>query len=197
VAVTEPVCAIEGCGKGGKLVHGLCRNHYQRWRRYGDPLAGRTSPSTTGRCTVAGCSAPHEAAGLCNRHYLRQRTHGDPMPDGVAESNRGLPLAERFALKVDIDGPTPIRRPELGPCAVWTGAKDGKGYGLIFHDGKSRRAHRVAWLLAGLSFVTDRELDHLCNNRACVRIDHLEQVTSAENVRRATEHLRWLRSRAS
>ena len=40
---TSPVCIIDGCGKGGKLVKGWCDNHYRRWRRHGDPEAGRVS----------------------------------------------------------------------------------------------------------------------------------------------------------
>jgi hypothetical protein len=35
-------CKIENCCKGGKLVRGWCQAHYQRWQKYGDPLAGRT-----------------------------------------------------------------------------------------------------------------------------------------------------------
>lgn len=30
-------CCIEGCGRGA-AARGWCRGHYQRWRRYGDPL---------------------------------------------------------------------------------------------------------------------------------------------------------------
>jgi hypothetical protein len=30
-------------------------------------------------------------------------------------------------------------------------------------------------------------VDHICNNRACIRYDHLEAVTQAENNRRAAE----------
>lgn len=38
---TSPVCIVEGCGKGGKLVKGWCDAHYRRWRRHGDPQGGR------------------------------------------------------------------------------------------------------------------------------------------------------------
>lgn len=35
------ICSVEGCGKP-YWGRGYCSSHYQRWRRNGDPLAGRT-----------------------------------------------------------------------------------------------------------------------------------------------------------
>ena len=35
------VCKIAGCG-GRVIARGWCRRHYKRWKRHGDPLAGRT-----------------------------------------------------------------------------------------------------------------------------------------------------------
>ena len=35
------VCSIDGCGKVN-YIKGWCRAHYDRWRRHGDPLGGRT-----------------------------------------------------------------------------------------------------------------------------------------------------------
>ena len=39
------LCAIPGCNKF-VFGHGFCSAHYSRWRRHGDPLAGRTTPGT-------------------------------------------------------------------------------------------------------------------------------------------------------
>lgn len=36
----EPVCSIDGCGKPVNS-RGWCGSHYMRWKRHGDPLAGR------------------------------------------------------------------------------------------------------------------------------------------------------------
>jgi len=41
MAENHPICSVAGCGKGGKIVRGLCGTHYRRWQRHGDPLAGR------------------------------------------------------------------------------------------------------------------------------------------------------------
>lgn len=44
----NPLCKIDGCGKGAKT-RGWCQNHYSRWRRHGDPLGGRTAQGETHR----------------------------------------------------------------------------------------------------------------------------------------------------
>lgn len=38
---TTPICSVDGCGKGGRLTRGWCEMHYNRWKRHGDPTAGR------------------------------------------------------------------------------------------------------------------------------------------------------------
>ena len=35
------VCSVDGCDGGTPIVRGWCRNHYERWRRNGDPTAVR------------------------------------------------------------------------------------------------------------------------------------------------------------
>src|SRR3546814_17792689 len=70
-------------------------------------------------------------------------------------------------------------------CWTWTAALDAKGYGSFHVDGVTWRAHRFAWVLDGRELIEGMELDHLCRNRACVRVDHLAQETGHENTLRS------------
>jgi hypothetical protein len=58
-------------------------------------------------------------------------------------------------------------------------------YGRFWFDGKSVMAHRFCYELLVGPIPDGAELDHLCRNPPCVRPDHLEPVTSLENVARA------------
>jgi hypothetical protein len=74
-----------------------------------------------------------------------------------------------------------------GECIVWTGSRSAHGYGCTRFDGKGgvrTSTHRASWLARVGDIPDDLEIDHLCRNPPCMRIDHLELVTRAENNRR-------------
>lgn len=98
----------------------------------------------------------------------------------VAAPALDLGLLLRFWSKVDFHGPVPAHKPELGPCYVWTAAKNRDGYGLFRLPDGIVFAHVFTFpdLPAGL------ERDHVCRNRACVRRSHMEAVTHLVNTRR-------------
>lgn len=65
-------------------------------------------------------------------------------------------------------------------CEIARGKRDRDGYALW----GSRRAHIVTWEHENGSVPDGLELDHLCRNRACVALIHLEPVTREVNERR-------------
>jgi hypothetical protein len=87
-----------------------------------------------------------------------------------------------------LEAPTPeqlfwSKVEKTAECWLWTGALS-DGYGSVGYKGKTRKAYRVAFELSGGTIPHGLELDHLCRNRRCVRPNHLEPVTKAENMRR-------------
>ena len=95
--------------------------------------------------------------------------------------------AARFWEKVDKNGPTIVT--SLGPCWLWTGATDHKGYGTFTWQGRGEGglvwigAHRAAVLLAGRLLASDEQALHHCDNPPCVRPDHLFVGSIADNQR--------------
>ena len=82
-------CSIEECERL-VFARDLCRAHWYRDQRYGDPLGGRPVHRTeTPECSVEGCTSPHYAGGWCSRHWQRNRKYGDPLGGGVDRQPRG------------------------------------------------------------------------------------------------------------
>lgn len=95
-----------------------------------------------------------------------------------------------------IEGPTPVDRPDLGPCWIWQRSFNNQGYAI----GSFARHDKQSTTLAGRTLfeinvgpIPDgMELDHLCFTPACVRWEaapgapsgHLEVVTPAVNLAR-------------
>lgn len=132
-------------------------------------------------CSVDGCLEVAHGRGMCNIHYQRW------YKTGSTDVRRRPSFAERFWAKVDRSGPVPAARSDLGPCWLWTAAKDHGGYGKFFVEkinGKARlvQAYRIAYQLEVGPIPDDMAVDHLCRTPACVNPAHLEPVTQRENL---------------
>lgn len=82
-------------------------------------------------------------------------------------------LPARIADKIDV-----------GDCWYWTAHIDSKGYGRIWWERTTARAHRLVYSLLVGPVPEGLHLDHLCRVRHCVNPDHLEVVTPGDNIRR-------------
>lgn len=71
-------------------------------------------------------------------------------------------------------------------CWEWNGERHAHGYGVFcfWYENKRARvlAHRLALTLAAGPFSDDQIVRHRCDNPPCVRPDHLELGTQADNV---------------
>ena len=68
------------------------------------------------------------------------------------------------------------------PCHIWEGADSGNGYGRISIDGKNRGTHIVTYELEKGPVPAGTVLDHhLCHNRLCRNVNHLDPNTPLEN----------------
>lgn len=104
-------------------------------------------------------------------------------------------LRERFWAGVNLNGPVPFTRPDLGNCWVWTKFVDKNGYGRLRRGRRSEPvayAHHVALELQGVETPAGYERDHLCSVRSCCRPSHIDTVLHVVNVRRGTTSRRNL-----
>lgn len=88
--------------------------------------------------------------------------------------------------------PDPV--PDQNGCLNWQGFITVNGYGQKTAGGKRYYAHRYAYEQQRGPISEALVIDHLCSNRRCVNVEHMEVVTIAENTRRGSKK-RWERER--
>lgn len=121
-------------------------------------------------CAHSGCSEPRKPSRrLCRRH-VQALIHAGRSSLRSDE--------ERFFQYANIPD-------DADACWFWNGTIRRDGYGSFWYQGRKVGAHRAAYLLFAGPVPEGLHLDHLCRNRACVNINHLEPVTNGENQRRS------------
>lgn len=80
-------------------------------------------------------------------------------------------LTQRFWQKVN----------KNGDCWLWEGGCFDDGYGAFCVLGRTRRAHRVAWIITFGSLPEKLLVCHKCDHPRCVRPSHLFLGTIREN----------------
>lgn len=124
-------------------------------------------------CPIAGCRNFQRARGYCTTHLLRLALYGDP---NTLSIRKMMTPSQLFWSRVTGG--------DIGTCWEWQGAITAAGYGAHMGAG----AHRFAYEDIVGPIPDGLQLDHLCNNKACVNPWHLEPVTPLVNTHRMMIH---------
>ena len=88
-------------------------------------------------------------------------------------TKHNLPIEERMLSKIN----------KTDSCWLWTGKPANNGYGRLQIDGKSSRAHRLAYQLWIGPIPPDKpQVNHHCDIPLCVNPKHLYAGTAKQNM---------------
>ncbi|WP_432420861.1 HNH endonuclease [Nocardia brasiliensis] len=174
-------CSVILCPYPG-MTAGMCRAHYTRNRKYDDPLK-----------TKCGC-------GCGTLVYVLPNFFGLLYIDGHGvQSNIVSPEVKLRANLINnpVSEYGKTRYGLRDDCLIWTGPVGPQGYGKIYlatpglkRRGRSVLVHRLAYELTwGQGSTSGLTIDHLCYVPLCCNPNHLEAVTSSENIKRSSERI--------
>lgn len=143
--MSERICSVDDCDSAANVpgsAKGFCGKHYQRWKRYGDPLGSHSPVVGIAPCSVDGCTRIIKARGWCELHYDRWYDRGEPEPRKFGEVRDG----KRICPRCGVDK----------PLAEW-----GKGYCKACVAAKARQRRRAPAVKATMhaEYLRRRELD--------------------------------------
>lgn len=90
---------------------------------------------------------------------------------------RRVPWEIRLAARID---KTPGHGPD-GTCWVWTGSRQGDGYGTIRASDRTMLTHRAAWIVEHGPIPDGLKVLHRCDNPPCCNPAHLFLGTDQDN----------------
>lgn len=121
-------------------------------------------------CSVEGCDGKHEARGLCMKHYARLKSTGSPVGMKII---RASTLSECLLLgSVNRDN----------GCTEWNGTIATSGYGVVHFKGRHYLAHRASYMVNAGEIPDGYNINHRCDNRRCVKAEHLYAGTQKQNI---------------
>lgn len=66
-------------------------------------------------------------------------------------------------------------------CQIWTAGTTRSGYGVMYHDGKLKYAHRLSWEEANGESAGGRVICHKCDTPSCINPTHLYAGSHKDN----------------
>jgi hypothetical protein len=141
------------------------------------------------------CRQCGEAPGNPRRGLLCQLCYGDMLEAAAAQGFPiDQPLTRRLVAKLDMGGPVPAHNLALGPCWMWVGGTNNKGYGVIRIDpDQVGYVHDLVFDWVHGPPPPGHQRDHICHkaddctagdacpHRRCCHPRHMEAVTARVN----------------
>ncbi len=84
-----------------------------------------------------------------------------------------------FANRNKVPPPIKMRCGFYSPCLIWQGGTGSQGYGQV----REGYVHRLIFEAANGPLPEGFDIHHLCRQKACVNLDHLEALPKSEHTR--------------
>lgn len=118
-------------------------------------------------------NSPYQLCPKCSKRIIRADRNERCGP--CYAQDRKISIEQKFWTYVD----------KTSNCWNWNSTVNHSGYGVIREGkmGPQKRAHRIAWELYGNKIPNNLLVLHRCDNRRCVRREHLFLGTHKDNTK--------------